>query len=442
MTSTILKQVNTDLAAGNQSAVNADLAALQATLNAVDLDALAGSAAFAPEGGFPASAGALPGFGINPTTADANVGPYLSNLITAVQNLTTFLQTTPLATLTTAQATTYSGLQTALSTLVTQLPSLNPSTYGVVANMEQEDYLFNQVLPQYYQALAQATIQYLTANGFTASIRPRHRRGVFAADGSVDIVPVGWRAGDVHFVKTGVHTLRHGRGRGMAFQFGGLIELEAVSEIQMDLINDIYGPYFHYLATAATTIIINGAVQSWLGAQSLDGVITGADAEIQIFYAAPSAIEGENLDSFYANNQVYFIGPDQVNGVANIVTGVTNLVNGLAKSPPKDINAANKAWNTFKGFFATAKCLSMEASQPTNIGQPPGNCILTFSSSCVELDYNNGFNSVYNPSGTNIPSPVIILVWNVPSGAFSIGQGEGFIFSAAATQPPQTACGN
>ena len=57
MTSTILKQVNTDLAAGNQSAVNADLAELQAALNAVDFDALTGSAAFAPEGGFPAAPG-------------------------------------------------------------------------------------------------------------------------------------------------------------------------------------------------------------------------------------------------------------------------------------------------------------------------------------------------------------------------------------------------
>ena len=262
MTSTILKQVNIDLAAGNQSAVNADLAALSGSFERRRFNALAGSAAFAPEGGFPASAGASTGFGINPTEADANVGPYLSNLITAVQNLTTFLQTSPLATLTSAQSTTYSRLQTALSTLVTQLPSLNPSTYGVVANMEQEDYLFNQVLPQYYQALAQATIQYLTSNGFTASIRPRHRKGVFAADGSVDIVPVGWRAGDVQFVKTGLHTLRHGRG--LAWRSSLVVSLNwrplarskwTSSTISMGRISITW-------RRPATTIIINGAVQS------------------------------------------------------------------------------------------------------------------------------------------------------------------------------------
>jgi len=437
-----LKQINTDLNAGNQSAVNADLAQLQATLNAVDFDALTGSAAFAPEGGFAAAPSALPGFGINPTAADANVGPYLSNLISALQNLTSFLQTTPLATLTPAQQTTYTQLQSTLSTLVGQLPSLNPSTYGVVANMSQEDFLFAQVLPQYYQALAQATIQLLTANGFTASVRPRHRKGhLFAEDGSVDIIPVGWRPGDVQFVKTGLHSLRHGRGPGMAFQFGGVAEIELVCDIQMDLIKNIYGPYFKYLAQAAVTIILNGAVQDWLGGQSLVAVDTGGDTNSFLeFYDGPSDIEGLNFDPIYQNNQVYLIGPDQINGVTGLVTNVTNFVNGLVKKPPKDNNAANKALNTFKGFFATAKCLFGEATQPTNTGQGPGNCINDFGDpACIELDYPNGFNTVFQGEGGGLPAGVIILVWNVPSGAFSIGPSS-YSFFAAAAQPPQMAC--
>ena len=66
----------------------------------------------------------------------------------------------------------------------------------------------------------------------------------------------------------------------MAFQFGGVANWRLVCDIQMDLIKNIYGPYFKYLAQAAATIVINGAVQDWLGGQSLVAVDTGGDAEL------------------------------------------------------------------------------------------------------------------------------------------------------------------
>ena len=150
---TALDQIKAALTASNAAGVNTGLAQLQAAFNTFSLSDLSGVAAFAPEGGFPADPSALPSFGINPTAQDANVGPYLSNLIGALQNVTTFLQTTPLATATTAQKTEFTNLETALAALVAQLPTLNPSAYGVVANTDQEDKLMNTVLRQYYQAL-------------------------------------------------------------------------------------------------------------------------------------------------------------------------------------------------------------------------------------------------------------------------------------------------
>jgi hypothetical protein len=424
-TVTGLQQIGAALTSGNQSAVNAALAQLQATLNGVDFDALDRAVAFAPEGGFPAQPGELPGFGINPTAADANVGPYLSNLIGALQNLTVFLQTTPLATLTPSQQTTYTQLETALSTLVTQLPSLNPSTYGVVANIDQEDYLFSDVLPQYYQALTQATIQYLTANGFTASVRPhRRQKGLFASDGSVDIVPVGWRPGDVQFVKTGLHGLRHGRGPGMAFQFGGLIELEAVSEFQMNLIQDIYGPYFSYLAKAAATMAIKSAFDAWAGSGSLDAVITGGDVEFQVFYEAPSEIEGDNFNNIASNNKVYFVGPDQINAVADAASYLQGL------HVPKDLNDLDEEMEGFVDLFKTAKTAYNEMNQPPD-SISFGGCLFGNSPPCTDLNYNNGFASVYQPGGIGLPSVVLVFVQNKPAGVWSTGEYE---FLPAATQ--------
>jgi beta-lactam-binding protein with PASTA domain len=435
----LLQQIQSDLLSGNQTNANEALAQLQSTLNAVSLDELSGSAAFAPEGGFPASAGSLPSFGINPTAADANVGSYLSNLISAIQNLTTFLQTNPLATLTPAQQTQYAQLQSTFSSLVSQLPS--PSAYGVAANVDQEDMLFSTVLPQYYQALLQAYIQYLTAEGFTASLKLPSQRGWPGEVGGAQLVHADWNPGNARLLRANLHAFRPGRG--VSMQFGGVAEIELVCEIQMDLIKQIYVPYMASIAKAGATIAIAGAFQSWLGGQNLDGVITGADAEIQIFYAAPSAIEGENLNVYPSNNLVYFIGPDQVNGVINLATNVQTWVNSFAKNPPKDLNAANKALQSFKSFYnkqvAYTDCLYNEGLQLPDYTQAPGNCILSFSSSCVELDYNNGFNSVYNPSGPAIPSPVIIITWNVPAGAFSVGTYD---FVPATTPNPPGACVN
>jgi len=61
----------------------------------------------------------------------------------------------------------------------------------------------------------------------------------------------------------------------------------------MDLIKQIYVPYMASIAKAGATIAIAGAFQSWLGGQNLDGVITGADAEIRFstLRRAPSKVK-------------------------------------------------------------------------------------------------------------------------------------------------------
>jgi hypothetical protein len=418
-----LQQIGAALTSGNQAAVNAALTQLQASLNAVDLDALDRAVAFAPEGGFPAAPSELPGFGINPTAADANVGAYLTNLISAVQDLTTFLQNTPLATLTTAQNATYTQLRTTLNTLVAQLPSLNPSTYGVVANLDQEDYLFADVLPQYYQALTNATIQYLTANGFTASVKPRRQQGLFALNGGARMVTAGWQPEYIQLVNASLHGVKHGRGLGLAFQFGGLIELTAVSELQMNLIKDIYGPYFAYIAKAAATLAIKSAFDAWTGSGELDGVITGGDAEFQIFYAQPSEIEGDNLNQIPSNNKVYLVGPDQINAVVD----AANYLKGLHK--PKDLNDLDEQMQGFVDLFKTVKTAYNEMVQPPD-SISFGGCLLGNSPPCVDLNYDNGFNSVYQPSGIGLPAPVLVFVQNKPAGVWSTGV---FDFIPAAT---------
>jgi beta-lactam-binding protein with PASTA domain len=410
MSESLLLQIGSALTNGNTGAVNSALAQLQAGLTGTDFDALDRSMAFAPEGGFPASPGALPGFGINPTAADANVGPFVTNLTNALQNLTTFLQTTPLATMTQSQQSQYTSLQNTLSTLVSQIPSLNPSSYGITANASQIDFLFSDLLPQYYQALTQGTVSLLVANGFTASLSPRpHRKGLRAEADSPRLLNASWHPENARFMNASLP-------RGKAAQFF-LIDLEVSSELQMDLINKIYGPFFAYIAKAAATMVLRDAFQAATGAINIDGLVSGASQSFFVFQSAPSEIDVLAADPILENNKVYLIGPDQINGAASAIDYLKNL------RVPTDLNDLYNEIQGFVDLFKAFQCLYKEAVQPPDFALGGGNCLTDpGNDSCIALTYNNGLSSVYQPSGINIPAPVLIFEYVKTQGTWSIGE--------------------
>jgi hypothetical protein len=410
MSESLLLQIGSALTNGNRGAVNSALAQLQAGLTGTDFDALDRSMAFAPEGGFPASPGALPGFGINPTAADANVGPFVTNLTNALQNLTTFLQTTPLATMTQSQQSQYTSLQNTLSTLVSQIPSLNPSSYGITANASQIDFLFSDLLPQYYQALTQGTVSLLVANGFTASLSPRpHRKGLRAEADSPRLLNASWHPENARFMNASLP-------RGKAAQFF-LIDLEVSSELQMDLINKIYGPFFAYIAKAAATMVLRDAFQAATGAINIDGLVSGASQSFFVFQSAPSEIDVLAADPILENNKVYLIGPDQINGAASAIDYLKNL------RVPTDLNDLYNEIQGFVDLFKAFQCLYKEAVQPPDFALGGGNCLTDpGNDSCIALTYNNGLSSVYQPSGINIPAPVLIFEYVKTQGTWSIGE--------------------
>jgi len=410
--SSLLSQIQTALSSGNQSSVNTALAQLQTTVNSVNLDALRRAAAFSPEGGFPASVGQLPNFGINAMPQDANVGPYLANLSNVVSSLTTFLQT-PLSALTSAQAATYAQLISNLSAQVSLLPNLNPSAFGIVANEDQIDLFLGQTLPQLYQAITQATIQYLTSAGFTASVAPRIRDRILA-----DSRLKAWESNSGRRLPVFSPLAR--RKSGLAFQFVGFLTIGLESQVIVDLIKKVYGPFFTYLANASATLLAHSAFQAYVSNLQLDGVITGASLSDNIFYAAPSFIEGEAFDVLAANNDVYLVGPDQISAVTTLLSGF---------QPPTNLSALFSDFQALVDFLQGVPSLYQEANQPPD--GTTANCILGNSPPCLQLVYNNGFNSVYTNANFAIPAPVIVIVRNIPTGVYSSG-----VFDFVPANPP------
>ncbi len=382
------------LQANNPSEINAQLTQLRAARDAVDYDALDRTTPFAPEAGFPASPEKLPSFGINPTPQDSNVNPYLSNLVGELNSLTSFLQTHPLSTLSAADSTTYAQLQSDLTALVSQLATFNPSAYGVVANDDMWNLLGADALPQYFQALANATDQLLVANGYNGMAVARTGDKSAASGQMMSFAQLGQIRPDLFGVS--------------------LEDLTFATALQMQLIQQIYGQYFNYLYRAIAIITTAQAFQTFTGGLALDEIITGASLSFDIFHAAGSIIESSAVNLIPKRNDVFLIGPDQENALADVY----GILNGLlTDNKPKNLDDVFEAFQKIKEKLSEIK--EKLSDGYTQAHQLPDSttdfCIIGNSPPCNQAVYSNGFNSVYAAGGLPLPAPVLILVHNLTS---------------------------
>ncbi len=123
------------------------------------------------------------------------------------------------------------------------------------------------------------------------------------------------------------------------------------------------------------------------------------------------------VDPILENNKVYLVGPDQINGVTSAIDYLRNL------RIPKDLNDLYDEIQGFVDLFKAFQCLYKEAVQPPDFALGGGNCLTDpGNDSCIALTYNNGLSSVYQPSGINIPAPVLIFAYVKTQGTWSIGE--------------------
>ncbi len=390
----------TAIHANDTSEVNVLLTQLRTERDAVDYDALNRSTPFAPEAGFPAPPDQLASLGINPSPQDSNVGPYLNNLIAQLNQLTTFLQTHPLATLSPTDQTTYTQLQSGLSTLVSQLATLNPSAYGVVANESMWNLLGADALPQYFQELVDATDQLLVANGYTGT-------------GKTAVLHDSQTSGSTIRPDIYVHQIQPDF-------FGVSLEgLTLATSLQLQLIGRVYTQYFQYLIRAEYILLARDAFQAFKGALPLDGVITsGAGLSFNIFHAPGSIIESSVVNLMPQRNDIYLFGPDEETKVAGPIAK-------LVTNPPKNED------ELFKDFQDIRDALSPQNYKESH--QLPDSttdfCYLGNSPPCNQAVYSNGFNSVYATGGLPLPAPVLILVHNLDGSQAENGLWGSGVFN-------------
>ncbi len=196
--------------------------------------------------------------------------------------------------------------------------------------------------------------------------------------------------------------------------FFGLIGLLGGSNIQVQLVLKIYGPAITYLENAMIILAAEHLLNQYVNNMGMEGIITGASLSFHIFNAGGSVIEGNGFSRIPGRNKVYLVGPNQVNAARGVIDAFRAEVDG------KSINSIIKYIKGIAQAVDDAGGSAQESTQwPTDLAF---GCILTDSNQCLELVYQDGFNSVYSRSGFPIPAPVLIMVTNLDNGqwAFSL----------------------
>ena len=328
-------------------------------------------------------------FGINPSPSDGDATLIVNSLITELTNLTHFLQTHQLAALSQSDDDAYTALQSQLTQVVAQFEELNPSTYGIVANAGIWNLLGADTIPLYLQSLLNATDQLLTANGYVANA---------VMSGAVQISPASAR----------IYS-RSQRLRPALLGFT-LEDLTLATQVQLQLIQRIYGQYFQYLEKAVAILTANGALRLFAGSSTLDGITTGASLSFDIFHASNSVIEGAAVNLIPQRNDIYLIGPNQEQAIQDLLSGY---------KVPKN---QDDLFNLFQAIVEKLKTVGESYQQAHQLPDDTSDfCILGNSPPCNQAIYSNGFNSVYASGGLPIPAPVLILVHNTDT--YSWGSG-------------------
>jgi len=385
------------LTSGDLAAVPGLLASLVSTRDAIDLDELRRTPAFAPGGGFLPTTGDLDTAGFPSTPADVS----FANLTQAIIDQLALMQS-EIESL--AQGSPFDDdartqqRNDELDLLVDQLIALDPTVHGPVAAAS----LVNHLLAVRIPALLHADITRIEAvlqdAGLASQTRSPGR--FYAALDEHDNLPA---------YGLGSPATWYGNTRNAFFTVGGI---SRAASIQMRIINKVYVPYIKQLLKAGLIIALNDLFRAFVDPADLAGVITTASLSIHSFNIPGSVIEGTGFGTnFPEENDVFLIGPaaiDAVNGV----------INSINPSNVKNLNDLKRKFDQAKKA-ATAVVNAFDQANSTPASVVRG-CLFDLSPTCHELVYPAGFASVLKPVAGAFPGPVFIVVRNVTTGQFAV----------------------
>ncbi|WP_181918981.1 putative Ig domain-containing protein [Wenzhouxiangella sediminis] len=202
-------------------------------------------------------------------------------------------------------------------------------------------------------------------------------------------------------------------GAGAASRFT-LPSLMSAVRIRTDIMKDTYLPYLGEVAWAMGTVIAADLLQEYANAGAIAGIISGASQSFHAFHIPNSVIEGFGFDpTLSPNNAVTMIGPSLFDAAAGAASGLSSA------GSIKDVNTAIDAIQT-QLDNASALEAAWDDANSIPMGVTSG-CILVTTPGCRQLNYPEGFASVYDAEGLlNLPASILIIVRNLESGGTAV----------------------
>ncbi len=389
--------LDTALTSGDLAAVPGLLASLVATRDAIDLEELRRTPAFAPTGGFLPTTGDLDAAGFPSTPVDETFADLTEAIVDQLALMQSEIEALTQGSPFDDDARTLQR-NTELDQLVDQVVALDPTVHGPVAAASLVNHLLSVRIPALLHADVTRIEAVLQDAGLASQTRDPGR--FYAAldrhgNGPTDALasPGTW------YTST----------RNAFFTVGGI---SRAASIQMRIINKVYLPYINQLLKAGLIIALNDLFRAFVDPADLAGVITTASLSIHSFNILGSVIEGIGFGTnFPEESDVFLIGPaaiDAVNGV----------INSINPSNVKNLNDLKRKFDQAKNA-ATAFVDAFDQANSTPASVIRG-CLFNLGPACHELVYPEGFASVLKPVAGAFPGPVFIVVRNVTTGQFAV----------------------
>ena len=424
----LLAQANAARLAGDTTTMTARMTAWVNTWRAFDIDRLSLAVPVVTEDGFPPAVGDMAGFGVAQTANDVLNKQILRDANDDLDGIEAALRDprTPYAQIV--------NLFRTFNARAERLRSVTPGEYGIVDAKGDYAELLAQRVPRAMDALVDDVAR---AFGMPARIRPFPALvGNFTTPGvdSLRFDPAQRFASSVRPVGGG----------GDVYLYSTLAEQLTTIAVQaaVDAVGGGYTVRKFY--QAAATSAIGGAailvaahhIKAELHAGDLT-VTTGASLSINLFGAENSAIEGIGLNGAHPSlNKVMIVGPELYNAFADVIEKIKAL-GGLSSSAQGVTKAKNldELHDALEDFHEQAKDQVHELEDATqrirdeldNVYQTPARraevseCLIDPGPLCASISYADGFNSVYQSLGLNLPTPILFVVVNQETGQVVVG---------------------
>ncbi len=414
---TLLREADAARLAGDTPLMTARMVDWVNTWRTIDLNRLSTAVPFSPEGGFPLEVGDLAARGITQTPDDVlnlqilrDANADLLEIEEALRDPTTPYQ----------QVIT---LFRSFNARAERIRSVSPGKYGVVDAKGDYAVLLAHTLPRAMDALVEDVAQVF-------GLPPRARRYPQLSQN----VP-GSRWAQPMLASTAALPT------GTAMVNSTLAEELATTTIQaiVDGI-DVYTVKDYY-TNAFSSVMYSGLIMGIAqevrtavgGADPFLTVTTGSSLSINVFHAAYSTIEGLGLNGRHPSlNRVMVIGPalpaafkDAIEKVKGL-GGAPSTAAGVARARDLDEfeqglddlqKQADELYDAGQNVFNALSNAYQDPSERSAVSD----CLFISGPLCKSIRYINGFISVYEPLGLNLPTPILFVAVNMETGETLVG---------------------